>query len=127
MKLHRNLGKTYLIAILIGGLCSFVMAATASIQLNLAWAVSLGALGVAWLITSSMAYRAVRLKRISQHKEWMIRSYIVTFGFVTFRILTDVGMMLELGSFPEIAPTNGWLAWVIPLLIGEVVIQWNKE
>jgi hypothetical protein len=57
----------------------------------------------------------------------MIQSYIVTFGFVTFRILTDLAMMMELGSFPEIAPANDWLGWVIPLKIGDVVIQWNKE
>ena len=25
------------------------------------------------------------------HKEWMIRAYVVTFAFVTFRILSDYG------------------------------------
>ena len=59
------------------------------------------------------------------HKEWMIRSYIVTFAFVLFRWLVDLPFVAELGNFIERAPTVGWGSWVIPLGIVEMIIQWN--
>ena len=44
-------------------------------------------LGIAWVVTTTMAIAAVRRGLIEQHQEWMIRSYVVTFAFVTFRVL----------------------------------------
>lgn len=127
MSVHRNMGKIYLSAILIGAICSFVMAGTTAIEVSFAWAAGLASLGIAWLVTAGMAYRSVLMKRIDLHKEWMIRSYVVTFGFVTFRLFTDIAMIFELGTFPEVAPTIGWACWVIPLLFTEVILDWNKS
>ena len=36
------------------------------------------------LAISGMALIAIRRRNFIQHKEWMIRSYVVTFAFVTF-------------------------------------------
>ncbi len=125
--LHRTLGKIYLITILAGSLCAFVMAGTSALAISWQWAASLGILGVAWVITAGMAYISIRKKKIVQHKEWMIRSYIVTFAFVTFRIFVAMGMAAGLGEFDEVAPSAGWTSWTIPLLIAEVFIQWGKD
>jgi len=127
MKLHRNLGRIYLIAILIGGLCSIYLAWTTALAIHWTWAVSLQALAIAWLGTAFMAYRSVMKKRIVLHKEWMIRSYVVTFAFVLFRWIVDLPFIVELGNFIERAPTVGWLAWAVPLFITEMVIGWNKK
>jgi Predicted membrane protein (DUF2306) len=48
-------------------------------------AFGLGGLALAWMLTTGMALIAIRRSLVDQHKEWMIRSYVVTFGFVTFR------------------------------------------
>jgi uncharacterized membrane protein YozB (DUF420 family) len=32
----------------------------------------------------------VRRRKIEQHKEWMIRSYVVTLAFLTFRVLDRI-------------------------------------
>ena len=127
MKTHRLMGKIYLISIAIGSICAFKMAATTALAISWQWAISLGILGVAWVLTAFMAYRSVRLKRISQHKEWMVRSYVVTFAFVTFRILLIIGIGSGLGNFPEVAPTMGWASWTLPLLITEMYIQAGKK
>ena len=124
-KRHRLLGKIYLIAILIGSLCSIVLSLTTALKIHWAWSTALLGLGIPWLVSAGMAYRAIRLKRITQHKEWMIRSYVITFGFVMFRILNDE-LFNHVGNFVERGPTFGWLAWAIPLFIAEVCIQWNK-
>ena len=126
IRIHRILGKTYLVSILIGSICAFVLAGTSALAISWQWATSLGMLGVAWVVTSSMAYFTIRQKRIDQHKEWMIRSYIVTFAFITFRVLVALGMIAGLGDFPDVAPSALWMSWTIPLLIGEVCLQWKK-
>ena len=126
LKWHRNLGKVYLIAILIGSLCSIYMAWTTALAVHWTWALSLQALGLAWIATAFMAYRAVKKKKIQMHKEWMIRSYIVTFAFVLFRWMVDLPFVVELGNFIERAPTVGWVSWVIPLGIAELIMHWKK-
>lgn len=127
LQLHRTMGKIYLMAILIGSICAFVMCATTALGISWQWALSLGSLGIAWVITAAMAYRMIRLGRIQQHKEWMIRSYVVTFAFVTFRILLIIGLVSGLGEFSDVAPAMGWASWAFPLFITEVALQWSKN
>jgi hypothetical protein len=57
----------------------------------------------------------------------MVRSYVVTFGFVMFRILMDLPIVQSAGNFIETGPTMGWLAWVIPLMIVEPFLQFKKD
>lgn len=125
---HRVLGRVYLIVILIGSICSTYLAWTSSIRLNFSWALALQVLAFAWIATASMAYISVRSGRITQHKEWMIRSYVVTFAFVTFRWLVDLPLVINLmDKFEERGPTIIWFSWVVPLLITEIVLSWNKK
>jgi len=124
LHIHRWIGRLYLVGVLGGVLSAFYLAATS--PLGWAWNVSLSMLGVAWLVTSGMAYLAIRGRRIQVHKEWMIRSYLVTFAFVSFRVLVDLPFVVELGSFPERAPTMIWLSWVVPFLVAEVILQWKR-
>ena len=37
-------------------------------------------------ITTGMALYSIRTQRVEQHREWMLRSYVVTFAFVTYRL-----------------------------------------
>ncbi|MFQ6115270.1 MAG: DUF2306 domain-containing protein [bacterium] len=124
LHIHRWAGRLYLTGILIGVSASFYLAATSPV--GWAWSVSLSMLGVAWLVTSGMAYLSIRSRRIQVHKEWMIHSYVVTFSFVSFRVLVDLPFVVDLGSFPERAPTMVWLSWVVPLLVAEVILQWKR-
>ena len=127
LKLHRTLGKIYLIAILIAVVSSTFLAWGKSMGIHWTWGFSLQILALAWFTTAFMAYRSIRLKRIEQHRLWMIRSYIVTFGFVAFRYLNDYSFLSEIGTFVERAPTIVWAVWAIPLLFAEVIFQWNKR
>jgi uncharacterized membrane protein len=125
LKVHRQLGKVYVTAILIGSICAIGLSLTVAMDIHWTWALSLIGLAIPWMTTVLMAYRSIRLKRINIHRDWMIRSYIVSFAFITFRILNDY-VMSDL-PFIERGPTAIWISWSIPLLIGEVVIQWNKK
>ena len=128
LKTHRLLGKIYIIAIIIGSLCAFYMSFTVARQVNIAWCIALFFLAFPWLISVLMAYRMIRNKRVQQHREWMIRSYVVTFAFVSFRFIEESSIARSLmETFEERGPTVIWISWAVPLFITEVILQWNKK
>jgi uncharacterized membrane protein len=106
LAVHRWLGRVYLLAVIGSTSSAFVLIPTISLSEHWAWAVTLAALCSVWLLSTLMGYRAIRLRRIQQHKEWMIRSYVVTFAFVFFRIL-NVELFSDVGEFIERGPTFG--------------------
>ncbi len=127
MTTHRWLGRIYLIAILVGAVSSTYLAWTTALAIHWTWAISLQGLALAWIITAIMAFRAIMKRRIQQHKEWMIKTYVVTFAFVSFRWLDELAVTQELGTFIERGPTIIWISWVLPLFITEIILQWNKK
>jgi len=56
-------------------------------------------LATAWILTTGVAWAAIVRRKVVLHKEWMIRSYLVVFAFVTFRFITDLlpGVTAKLG------------------------------
>lgn len=124
--LHRVLGKVYGAGVLIGSLGGFYLGFTIPAG-ALPYQVGLIALDVAWLITTGMALYAIRLRRLEQHREWMIRSYVVTFAFVTFRLADRwLHHWIQVPAAPladNLDITVAWACWAIPLLIAEPLIQ----
>ncbi|MGB3608094.1 MAG: DUF2306 domain-containing protein [Psychroserpens sp.] len=128
LKMHRYLGKVYIIAIIIASLSAIYMSFYVAPQVNVSWSISLFVMAVFWLAGVLMAYRAVMLRKITQHQQWMLRSYIITLGFVLFRILNESSMVRELmPTFEERGAACIWFSWAVPLFIAEVVIQWKKK
>ncbi|HJQ10414.1 MAG TPA: DUF2306 domain-containing protein [Gemmatimonadaceae bacterium] len=123
-RLHRWSGRLYLAGVAVGA----TMAAGLVWRMppGLTHAAGLGGLAVAWVATSSMALVAIRRGAIAQHREWMIRSYVVTFAFVTYRALIDILRADAVGSGADRAAFASWFCWAIPLLITEVVLQGRK-
>jgi predicted membrane protein DUF2306 len=56
-------------------------------------------LATAWILTTGVAWAPIVRRKVVLHKEWMIRSYLVVFAFVTFRFITDLlpGVTAKLG------------------------------
>lgn len=122
MFVHRWIGRLYVVGVLIGGAAAFYLASHAG--QGATFGISLSALGVAWWTTTGMAYLAIRLRQVIQHKEWVVRSYVVTFTFVTTRALAELGVLPSLGRDPF--ATLVWLSWSMPLLVTEVILQGRK-
>ena len=122
MLVHRWSGRLYVVGVLIRGSAAFYLALHEG--QGAAFSISLGALGVAWWTTTGLAYFAIRQGHVSQHKEWVIRSYVVTFTFVTTRTLAEFGVLPSLGRDPF--ATLVWLCWSMSLLLTEVVLQGRK-
>jgi hypothetical protein len=53
----------------------------------------------------------------------MIRSYVVTFAFVTYRALGEVMKTANVGAGEDRSTLLSWICWSVPLLITEVVLQ----
>jgi hypothetical protein len=123
--LHRVLGKVYGAGILLGSLGGFYMALT--IPGHLAYRTGLLGLNVAWVVTTGMALYAISLRRMEQHREWMLRSYTVTFAFITFRLGEQVlRNWITLPDDPvadDLDTAMAWGCWAIPLLFAEPLIQ----
>jgi hypothetical protein len=56
----------------------------------------------------------------------MVRAYVVTFSFVTFRLFNDFGPTSRLEPAAERADTIVWASWVLPLLVAEVILQLRR-
>jgi len=124
VKVHRWVGRLYLIGVLIGSISAFYMALWVTEEK--AFGVALFYLMVAWLITSGMGYLTALRRQFAAHREWMIRSYVVTFGFVVFRLLQDLNVYGSFGIEAQLVMLV-WLAWAGPLLLTEVVLQWRRS
>jgi len=119
---HRNLGFIYLAAVTIGAVAGYYLAFNTSG--GVVFGSGLAALATAWLLTTGLAFLAIKRHLYEQHKEWMIRSYVVTFAFVTFRAF-DTLIESRMPLLDHIG-ISAWFCWSVPLLLNEVVLQGRK-
>ena len=56
----------------------------------------------------------------------MLRSYTVTFAFVTFRIASDALRGWHVMSADHAGTLMAWACWAVPLLLVEPLIQLRK-
>jgi uncharacterized membrane protein len=119
---HRVSGRLYVVMVLIGAVASFGMSARIGSEYA-AYGLGLAGLAVAWLVTTGMAFAAIRRKNIVQHKQWMVRSYVVTFAFVTFRLVDDLLRPANLIPEDELSTVLAWGCWAVPLIFTELIIQ----
>lgn len=116
-RLHRLLGRTYLLAILFSGLSGLWLA----FYTVGGFAATSGflVLSIGWLLTGSLALRAALRRDFAAHRAWMMRSYALTFAAVTLRIYLGLGAAAGI-PFAEIYATAAWMSWVLNL----VVVEW---
>src|SRR6201987_2098429 len=81
LKFHRVLGRVYVVSVFIGAFTGIALAAGrpglpgTSMQ------------ATAWMVCTTAAFITARNRQIVQHRQWMARSYAVTFTFVSSRVL----------------------------------------
>jgi uncharacterized membrane protein len=81
LKFHRVLGRIYVISVFVGALTGVALSAGrpgmpgTSVQ------------AAAWIVCTTAAVITARNRQIARHRRWMVRSYAVTFTFVSSRVL----------------------------------------
>jgi hypothetical protein len=56
----------------------------------------------------------------------MVRSYVVTFAFVTFRAAWTVLQAAGVGTLTEQLAVASWFCWAVPLVALEAVLQGRR-
>jgi uncharacterized membrane protein len=124
-RLHRNLGKMYLISVGAAGLSAIYLAVTSAMTPWYSYGLIVG--GTIWLFTGTMAYLHIRNKRTKLHKQMMIRNYVVTFFFIIFFGMYD--LLVATGTDPYNETMLSILPWaclIIPLGITEMALANQK-
>jgi uncharacterized membrane protein len=81
LQFHRVLGRIYVLSVFIGAATGVALATGrpgfpgTSMQ------------AAAWIVCTTAAFLTARNRKILQHRQWMARSYAVTFTFVSSRVL----------------------------------------
>jgi uncharacterized membrane protein len=123
--LHRGLGRVYVCGVLVASAGGYYLALTIDPK-YVPYAAGLFMLSTAWLVTTGTAIVAIKRRVIEQHREWMIRSYTVTFAFVTFRLVEKWLLPWQLTSDDNIDTIMAWACWTVPLLVAEPLLQLRK-
>ena len=121
---HRRLGRVYVASVGVAAAAAFYL----STHTDYGWVMGTGltGLGLAWIVTTTLAVTAIRRGLVDQHREWMIRSYVVTTAFVTFRVLFLAVNNAGVGTLNEQLAVSSWFCWALPLVITEAWLQGRK-
>ncbi|AGK53398.1 DUF2306 domain-containing protein [Bacillus sp. 1NLA3E] len=124
-KLHRNFGIFYAATIFINTLIVPYLAifATGGLPTGIAFLT----LAVAWFATTWVGVWRMIQKEYQLHQEWMLRSYVLTMVFVTFRILVTIISMSFQVSNDVAFPVSISLAIVVNLVIVEILIRKSRR
>jgi uncharacterized membrane protein len=128
-RLHRTIGRVYLISVLISVCSATYLAVFDNLLRKKEFMFGAGTLGMAlaWFITGGMAFWAIKKRNFSQHQEWMVRSYVLTANFIIFRLIFYG--LLGLDNFPfkeDVGGFTAWAGWSLPLLFAEFGLQARK-
>jgi uncharacterized membrane protein len=119
LQLHRVLGRVYVISVFIG--------AATGVALAFGRPGFPGTCGqaAAWVICTTAAFITARNRHIIQHRQWMARSYAVTFTFVSSRVLNLWPRYWS--HLGDTLSAVGVIAFtLISLLIVDLGLNWNE-
>lgn len=124
-KIHRWIGRTYVVGCLVGASGGFVMAfgSTAGPVAG----VGFGLLALCWAWANVQGWRTAMAGRFAEHRVWMIRSFAMTFAAVTLRIYLPLLPMTGL-SFRDSYVATAWISWIPNLILAELWLRgaWRR-
>ena len=116
---HRWLGRTYVPAVIIGGVAGFVLALGSFGGYITHF--GFGLMAILWVSSTLIAFWHIRRGDISKHRTWMIRSYALTLAAVTLRIYLPLSQVSGV-EFETAYQVVSWLCWVPNVLIAEFIL-----
>lgn len=121
--LHRWSGRLYVLCILVSVLSALYLTFTTTMVIGRMYTLSLWFLLFVWLGTTAMLYVSARKKKMKDHAEWAVRSYLTTFAFIIQNFILKIPGFDTLGSFAEVSPNMFWASWSIPLFIYQLYLS----
>jgi hypothetical protein len=125
---HTLVYRLVLIPYVLGVAISGTAAAYLALHTDFGFVVGIGfaTAAVAWLSSTILAVVAICRSMNEQHREWLIRSFVLTFSFVAFRIFVEIFNLSGRGNLVEQMTASCWLSWSVPLMIAEIFLQGGK-
>ncbi len=123
-QMHRWIGRSYGVAILIAGLGSLGMTATSNG--GIVAQLGFGLLALVWLASTALGVRQAMARRFDAHRRWMIRSFALTFAAVTLRLYMP-GLIGSGMPYEEAIAVLAWACWVPNLAVAELFLRRNEK
>jgi uncharacterized membrane protein len=120
-RLHRTIGKMYVVVVLLlSGPSGFVMAlyANGGILSQTAFTI----LSVLWMYFTYKAFDAARNRDFAEHEKFMIRSFALTLSAITLRAWKYILVLTFRPPPMDAYMIVAWLGWVPNLIIAEIII-----
>ena len=125
---HRWSGRIYVTVALSASVCVMIISPMGLYGANQRVANTM--LALLWFGTTLAGFRAIRQRRIADHRQWMLRSFALCFSIVAFRVWMLIAFAVfvpEIYAGAEVDPADigqavgvtSWLSWVVNLLIVE--------
>jgi uncharacterized membrane protein len=125
LRLHRTVGKLYVIAVAMSSVAALYIAFFATG--GLICVLGFGSLAIIWLISDVKAYTTIRQGHVSQHQKWMICNYALTFAAVTLRIWLPLLSTFVFHDFIPAYRVVSWLSWVPNLVVALIIINKRND
>ncbi|BCE00247.1 DUF2306 domain-containing protein [Marinicellulosiphila megalodicopiae] len=120
---HSNLGRIYLMAVIIGTIGGTYLSFYA--QGGLISTIGLLTLNALWISSTLIAVWHILNANVIAHKKWMTRSFALTFAAVTLRLeMPLLGIFFEQVTVSQIVY---WSCWSINLLVVELWMRLKKS
>ena len=119
LRFHRVLGRLYVLSVFVGSFTGIALAAGrpgfpgTSMQ------------AAAWMVCTTAAFVTARNRHIAVHRQWMARSYAVTFTFVSSRVFNLVpAYWSHLG---DVLSAVGVIAFTLAsILLVDLGLNWHE-
>jgi len=117
-RFHRILGRVYVISVLAAAMLALIL--TQGSGLEIATYVQAGS----WIVCTLAAFLTARNRHIAQHRQWMVRSYAVTFTFIAVRVLNFWPAYAQM----SVAASRIMIIVVtfLSLLIPDIALSWRE-
>ena len=119
-KLHRVVGKAYIISVLLSSIAAIYIAfyATGGVIASLGFI----GLGCIWFYTTIKSYFHIKNGDIDKHQYMMIYSYAVCFSAVTLRIYLPL-LILLFNDFIKAYLIVAWLCWIPNIIVAYFIVK----
>lgn len=119
-RLHRYLGRVYVVGCLLGSVSGLVLAFGSAAGPIATF--GFGSLALAWFLTTTLAWRSAVVRKLADHRAWMIRSFALTNAAVTLRLYLMILPFLPM-TFVAGYRAISLLCWVPNLLVAELFLR----
>jgi uncharacterized membrane protein len=121
LQAHRIMGWTYVVSTAIAAPVAVVVSARLPIP-TLLPASTIQALG--WVLATGTAIYCVRIGKIQQHREWMMRGYPFAVVFLVVRAIVAIPAIARMGLLG--LATVVWSAIAVAGVLPSFLIEWQR-